>query len=94
MLPLAWIAEATMKRADTDRPGYGYGYQWWTWDEGTYMVRGIFGQGICIDPKRKLAISSNSNWPQATDQQGGDQNKERSAFYKQVQKVIDKEAKP
>ena len=55
--------------------------------------RGIFGQGIFIDPKRKLVIASNSNWPQATDLQGGDQDKKRFAFYKQVQLAIDNEAR-
>ena len=92
VLPDGWIAEATMRQADTDTPEYGYGYQWWTWDDGTYMARGIFGQGIFIDPSRKLVIASNSNWPQATDRQGGDQGKKRSAFYKQVQMAIDGEA--
>jgi len=94
VLPDGWIAEATMKQVDTSRPGYGYGYQWWTWDDGTYMARGIFGQGIFIDPKRKLVIASNGNWPQATDVQGGDQDMKRSAFYKQVQLAIDREATP
>ncbi|MEN6481264.1 MAG: serine hydrolase [Anaerolineaceae bacterium] len=93
VLPDGWIAEATMKQTDTGRPGYGYGYQWWTWDDGTYMARGIFGQGIFIDPKRELVIASNSNWPYATDLQGGDQDKKRSDFYKQVQLAIDREAK-
>jgi CubicO group peptidase (beta-lactamase class C family) len=94
VLPSGWIIEATMKQVDTTRPGYGYGYQWWIWDDGSYMARGIFGQGIFIDPKRELIIASNSNWPQATDIQGGDQDKERSAFYKQVQIAIDREARP
>ena len=94
VLPDGWIAEATTKQVDTNRPGFGYGYQWWTWDDGTYMARGIFGQGIFIDPKRKLVIASNSSWPQATDHQGGDQDKKRSAFYRQVQLAIDREAKP
>lgn len=93
VLPDDWIAEATMKQVDS-RPGYGYGYQWWTWDDGTYMARGIFGQGIFIDPGRKLVIASNSNWPQATDRQGGDQDRKRSAFYRQMQLAIDREAKP
>ena len=93
VLPDGWIAEATMKQVDTTRSGYGYGYQWWIWDDGTYMARGIFGQGIFIDPKRKLVIASNSNWPQASDLQGGDQDKKRSAFYKQVQLAIDAEMK-
>ncbi|HPE08032.1 MAG TPA: serine hydrolase, partial [Smithellaceae bacterium] len=74
VLPDGWIAAATKKQADTTRPGYGYGYQWWTMDGGSYTARGIFGQGIFIDPKRKLIIASNSNWPHASDLQGGDQD--------------------
>jgi CubicO group peptidase (beta-lactamase class C family) len=93
VLPDGWIAEATKKQAETNVPGYGYGYQWWTLDEGAYTASGIFGQGIFIDPKRKLIIASNSNWPQATDRQGGDQGKKRLAFYKQVQEAIDNEVK-
>ena len=75
-------------------PGHGYGYQWWTLDDGAYVAQGIFGQGIFIDPKRQLVIASNGNWPQATDRQGGNQAKERLAFYRQVQSAIDAEAKP
>ena len=93
VLPDGWIAAATKKQADTTRPGYGYGYQWWTMDGGSYTARGIFGQGIFIDPKRKLIIASNSNWPHASDLQGGDQDAKRLAFYKQVQLAIDNEAK-
>jgi CubicO group peptidase (beta-lactamase class C family) len=93
VLPDGWIAEATMKHVDTDEHEYGYGYQWWILSDGAYSARGIFGQGIFIDPKRKLVIASNSNWPQASDDQGGDQSKKRLAFYKQVQLAIDREAK-
>jgi CubicO group peptidase (beta-lactamase class C family) len=93
VLPDGWIAAATTKQAATTRPGYGYGYQWWTMDDGSYTARGIFGQGIFIDPKRKLIIVSNSNWPHASDRQGGDQDAKRLAFYKQVQLAIDNEAK-
>ena len=94
VLPDSWIAEATMKQIDTSRPGYDYGYQWWVLNDGAYTARGIFGQGIFIDPKRKLVIASNSNWPHATDRQGGDQGKKRLAFYRQVQLAVDREAKP
>lgn len=95
VLPDGWIAEATTKQADTDREdaGYGYGYQWWTMNDGCYAARGIFGQGIFIDPKRKLIIASNSNWPHATDMQGGDQDKKLLMFYRQVQAAIDSERK-
>ena len=94
VLPNGWIAAATTKQVDTDQPGYSYGYQWWTLNYGSYYeARGIFGQGIFIDPKRKLIIASNSDWPQATDSQGGDQAEKRVVFYKQVQLAIDNEAK-
>jgi CubicO group peptidase (beta-lactamase class C family) len=93
VLPDGWIAEATTKHADTDQDEDGYGFQWWTVNDGSYAAKGIFGQGIFIDPKRKLVIASNSNWPQASDRQGGDQGKKRFAFYKQVQLAIDNEAK-
>jgi CubicO group peptidase (beta-lactamase class C family) len=93
VLPDGWIAAATTKQADTDQAEYGYGYQWWTMNDGCFTARGIFGQGIFIDPKRKLIIASNSDWPHATDRQGGDQEKKRLAFYRQVQLAIDSEAK-
>jgi CubicO group peptidase (beta-lactamase class C family) len=94
VLPEGWIAKATTKQADIGVPGHGYGYQWWTLDDGAYIAQGIFGQGIFIDPKRQLVIASNGNWPQATDSQGGDQAKERLAFYRQVQWAIDREVQP
>ena len=91
VLPDGWITAATNKQADIGDAENGYGYQWWTVDDGSYAAQGIFGQGIFIDPKRKLIIASNSNWPQATDAQGGDQGQKRGVFYKQVQTAIDKE---
>ena len=93
VLPDGWIAEATTERVATDRAKFGYGYQWWTLGDGSYCARGIFGQGIFIDPNRKLVIASNSNWPYAGDSQGGDQDKKRFEFYKQVQLAIDNETK-
>ncbi len=92
VLPDGWIAAATTKQANTDKAEVSYGYQWWIMDHGSYTARGIFGQGIFIDPKRKLIIASNSNWPQASDRQGGNQGEKRILFYKQVQLAIDKEA--
>lgn len=88
ILPDGWIASATTKQADIGTPGRGYGFQWWTYDDGSYAAQGIFGQGIFIDPKRKLVIASNSNWPRATDPAGQDG---REAFYKAVQKALDGE---
>ncbi|RRQ51854.1 serine hydrolase domain-containing protein [Sphingorhabdus wooponensis] len=91
ILPDNWIAPATSKQADIAMPGKGYGYQWWTYDDGSYAAQGIFGQGIFIDPKRNLVIASNSNWPKATDP--NTVGVQREAFYKAVQAAVDAEAK-
>jgi len=88
VLPDGWIARATTKQADIGNPGRGYGFQWWTYDDGSYAAQGIFGQGIFIDPKRRLVIASNSNWPRASDPIAGPA---REAFYKKVQAAIDAE---
>ena len=92
ILPDNWIAPATSKQADIGMPGKGYGYQWWTYDDGSYAAQGIFGQGIFIDPKRNLVIASNSNWPKATDP--NTVGVQREAFYKAVQAAVDAEATP
>ncbi len=87
VVPDDWFAQATSKQADIAQPGRGYGFQWWTNDDGSYAAQGIFGQGIFIDPKRKLVIASNGNWPKATDPETVGAERER--FYKAVQAAID-----
>jgi CubicO group peptidase (beta-lactamase class C family) len=90
IVPDGWLAEATSQRTAIDRPERGYGYQWWTYADGTFAARGIFGQGIFIDPKRKLVIVSNADWGGgATDRVASEA---REAFYRAVQKAIDDEA--
>lgn len=91
VVPDDWLPAATTKQADIDLPGRGYGYQWWTNDDGSFAAQGIFGQGIFIDPARKLVIASNGNWPTATDPEGV--GKAREAFYKAVQAAVDRESK-
>ena len=92
ILPDDWLAPARSKQADIGMAGKGYGYQWWTYDDGSFAAQGIFGQGIFIDPKRNLVIASNSNWPKATDPDTV--GVQREAFYKAVQAAVDAEAKP
>ncbi|MBP6406900.1 MAG: serine hydrolase [Ramlibacter sp.] len=90
IVPDGWLAEATSGQAATGQPGRAYGYQWWTYDTGAFAARGIFGQGIFIDPKRKLVIASNANWAAgASDRATSDA---REAFYLAVQKAVDDEA--
>jgi CubicO group peptidase (beta-lactamase class C family) len=90
VVPEGWLQEATTERTGINRPGRGYGYQWWTYTDGSYAARGIFGQGLFIDPKRKLVIASNANWAGgATDPAA---NQAREGFYQAVRKAIDDEA--
>ena len=85
-----YLAEATTQRVPTDRPNLGYGYQWWTYADGSFAARGIFGQGIFIDPKRKIVIVSNADWGGgATDRVASGA---REAFYRTVVKAVDDEA--
>ena len=86
IVPADWFAQATVKQKDIGEPGRGYGYQWWTYDDGSVAAQGIFGQGIFIDPKRKLVIASNPNPTRATK---GPEPAAREAFYKQVQALVD-----
>ncbi len=89
IVPDGWLAEATGTRMPIGVPDRGYGYQWWTYADGSYSARGIFGQGIFIDPKRKLVVALNANWGTgANDRALGAQ---REAFYQAVQKAIDDE---
>ncbi len=89
IVPDGWLAEATTARTSIGKPDRGYGYLWWTYADGAFTARGIFGQGIFIDPKRKLVIASNSNWAGgATDPVA---IASREAFYQAVQKAVDDE---
>jgi len=88
IVPLGWFDRAGTKQADIGQPGYGYGFQWWTFDDGSFAGQGIFGQGIFVDPARNLVVASNGNWPVATDDRLKD---ERNNFYRAVQAAIDAE---
>ncbi|MEM1132988.1 MAG: serine hydrolase [Pseudomonadota bacterium] len=91
VVPEDWFAKAGTKQADIGVPGKGYGYQWWTNDDGSYTARGIFGQSIFIDPKRQLVVATSGNWPKATDDRLG---AERDTFFRTVQAAVDSEAPP
>ncbi len=90
IVPAGWIEQATSKQIENGLPGQGYGFQWWTYDDGAYAADGIFGQGIFIDPARNLVIATNSSWSSAM----GDVDRahaKREEFYKAVQAAIDAE---
>jgi CubicO group peptidase (beta-lactamase class C family) len=86
IVPQDWFATAAHKQKDIGVPGRGYGYQWWTYEDGSVAAQGIFGQGIFIDPKRRLVIAGNADWTRADE---GPEGEEREAFYRKVQALID-----
>lgn len=88
--PEGWLQEATRQQVTTNRPDQGYGYMWWIYPDGSIAARGIFGQGLFIDPKRQLVIASNGNWAKAaTDPEA---MAARDAFYRAVQAAVDAQA--
>ncbi|HVZ47944.1 MAG TPA: serine hydrolase domain-containing protein [Gemmatimonadaceae bacterium] len=66
IVPDAWLGDATRTQVATGSPGSGYGFQWWTRDDGTFDAIGIYGQCVHIDRARRLVIAINSAAEQAT----------------------------
>jgi CubicO group peptidase (beta-lactamase class C family) len=89
IVPDDWIAQATTRQTGMGVAGRGYGYQWWTYDDGSYTARGIFGQGIFMDPARRLVIVSNANWAGGARDPAATQSRED--FYRAVQQAVDSE---
>lgn len=90
IVPDGWIEAATSNRIDqplSNGKG-GYGYQWWTYSDGTYQAVGIFGQIIHIDPSRQLVIAANSSW---TSSLGSEEFEARRQFLQDVAAAIDRE---
>jgi CubicO group peptidase (beta-lactamase class C family) len=66
----------------------GYGYQWWTRDDGTFEGRGIYGQTLHIDRSRGLVIVLNSATEGPTGRAAG---QARQEFIAAVRAEIDAE---
>ena len=90
VLPEGWIEEATYRQVGIGFDPWGYGYQWWTYDDGAFGARGIFGQTIFIDPARNLVIANNSSWSSALGDKDGERAM-REEFQRAVQDAIDAE---
>lgn len=84
VLPENWMADST-----TPSPAFdGYGYLWWLSDDGTYDARGIFGQGIHINPENNLVIVLLSAWEQA-GAAGNPAQPHRVALYRAIDEMLD-----
>ena len=85
-----WLADATRAHVSTGGAGSGYGYQWWTRPDGAFEGRGIYGQTLHLDPKRRLIVAINSAAEQPT---GRGQGQARQDFIAAVKAEIDGEKK-
>jgi CubicO group peptidase (beta-lactamase class C family) len=63
IIPAAWVRAATTPSAKQFEPGqtgslFGYGYQTWIvpGPERQFVLRGLRGQGVFVDPKSKLVM--------------------------------------
>lgn len=74
VVPDGWFEEATDAAVSfaPRAPGFGYGYQWWTYPQGTYGAQGIFGQAVTILPDKRMVVVVISNWPTPTDSENRD----------------------
>jgi CubicO group peptidase (beta-lactamase class C family) len=88
IVPDDWLAEATHTRVPTGGAGSGYGYMWWTRDDGTFEGRGIYGQTLHIDPARRLIIVFNSATERPTDRTAG---QSRQEFISAIMAEVDAE---
>jgi len=86
VLAEGWLTDATHTHSAIGVPGRGYGYQWWTYDDGSFEGIGIFGQLLHIDPRRHLVIVQLAAWPVATDEA---QARARAAFVQAVNSAVD-----
>lgn len=89
IVPDDWLQSATHSQVKL-WPGWGYGYQWWTLNDGTFRALGIHGQMIHLDPARHLVVVINSAWPEAESFQ---RQMAVDNFIRLVNSEIDKEEK-
>lgn len=67
VLPQTWITDSITP----SKGNPGYGYFWWLSDQGFYQARGIFGQGIYINPQENIVIALHSAREKASDRDDG-----------------------
>ena len=83
VLPVDWMTESTSP--STGNPGYGN--LWWLGEGSSYSARGIFGQGIFVDPSDETVIATQGAWPEPT---GREFSAHRDAFFAAMKRFLEK----
>lgn len=86
-VPTGWFGDAggpAVKFAQN--PGFGYGYQWWTYPGGNFGGQGIFGQSVTLLPEQGVVVAIVSNWPKATER---DRSMARLALMQKIAAAAD-----
>lgn len=91
VIAAAWMQGAVEGHDAGNAPERGYGYQWWTDTDGSYMAIGIFGQMVYVDPSRELVIAQVAAWPKATARE---LTAARRGFVDAVKQAVDAEHLP
>lgn len=75
IVPESWVAACRTGDVEAFKPNYieryrrfpnaAYAKQWWVLDSraGTHSARGIYGQLIHVEPRRRLVVAKLSSWP-------------------------------
>ena len=90
IVPDTWLAEATRAQVSTGGADRVTAISGGRAPDGTFEGRGIYGQTLHIDPKRRLVIAINSAAEQPT---GRVQGQARQDFIAAVKAEIDREKK-
>jgi CubicO group peptidase (beta-lactamase class C family) len=91
IVPDGWFDLAVTNQVQFEDGQSGYGFQWWTSEKGSFAGRGIFGQGIYIDPNLDLVIAVNANWPKASAKQ---YSQKRDTLYAYISQVFRNDTHP
>lgn len=57
VLPAGWIEKSTRAHVEF-KDGFGYGYLWWTYEDGSFWAAGTGSQMLLIDPSTGLIVVS------------------------------------
>ena len=63
IVPPDWFAQATRKQKDIGDPGRGYGFQWWTYDDGSVAPVTRSPVAVCRLRRAISDASVSSCWP-------------------------------